>query len=300
MLAAILAQPSQGARYACGACLSLEKEQRAPAGCASAVDDWPEAFFQLCAPEVLQASKLGCVGSGLCPKLVTDVDTDALSPVQLRVSVGLGSRPYGTLRVSVITEWPHRSPPIKLDYSAPFEHRWRQFSLHSSLMRVQPGQETLLPLGWPNFARLRIPPQGAGVAALLIADPCVRFGSITTLAVCTYAEKFNTTVRTPALLNAFLKHSDTDFWGVLGDNWYDRTGETSARMYRKLSMSSLQKPFVTVGGNHDYWILGNPLTTHRSLDQLSNGFLQYYVSSSPRGLSASSPSLTGRAKPHTL
>ena len=38
------------------------------------------------------------------------------------------------------------------------------------------------------------------------------------------AEKFKTAARTPALLNAFVDSEDTDYWGVLGDNWYDRTG----------------------------------------------------------------------------
>ena len=272
--------PARGARYACGACVALSKERQPPAGCATGRESWPDALFQLCSPEVMRASKLGCVTSGLCAKAREDEDKDELSPVQLRVAVGLGTKPYGTLRVSVITQWPHRSPPTAFDYSAPFEHRWKHFSLHSSLKRVQPGQKTLMPLGWPHFATLRMPLQGAGVAALLIADPCVRFGSITSLAVCTYAEKFNTTVRTPALINAFLKHSDTDFWGVLGDNWYDRTGETTARMYQKLELTTLQKPFLTVAGNHDYWILGSPEASHRSLDQLSNGMLQYYAQDS--------------------
>ena len=67
---------------------------------------------------------------------------------------------------------------------------------------------------------------------------------MTGLAGCFYAGQFETWERTPSLLNAFVGHPDTDFWGVLGDNWYDRTGATTASIYERLGLATLATPFV--------------------------------------------------------
>jgi hypothetical protein len=195
--------------------------------------------------------------------------------VQLRVAKGLGTRPYGTLRVSVITKAADAPPAhFDFDYSEPFAHRWKQFALHSSLVSVT-GSSLNLTLGNTTTA-IGLPPQGAGVAGVLIADPCTRIGSLTSLGGCRYAEKFKTKDRTPALLNAFVGDAATSFWGILGDNWYDRTGDLTEKIYDKLSLSTLAKPFVTVPGNHDYWIL-EPALAERKKDQFANGFMQYYA-----------------------
>ena len=194
--------------------------------------------------------------------------------VQLRVSKGLGTRPYNTVRVSVIT-YHNATPPADFDYSEPFRHRWPQYYLHSSLYTV-PEKTALLSLPSLN-ATIPLPPMGHGVVGVLIADPCVRFSSITSVTACKYAEKFKTSERTPALLNAFVggQGNNTDYWGILGDNFYDRTGETTHKIFEQLTLDTLSKPLVTVAGNHDYWIL-SPSVTLQGYDQYSNGFLQYY------------------------
>ena len=204
-------------------------------------------------------------------------------PPQLRVSKGLGTRDYNTMRISLITEHGRKddhntssSSPWAWDYSERFRHRWTQFDLHSSLVEVT-GGEMAVPLGGGVVANVSLPPRGAGIAGVLIADPCVRRSSVTGLAGCFYASLFETYERTPALLNAFVGHADTTFWGVLGDNWYDRTGETTADIYARLSLHTLSKPFVTVAGNHDYWVLGGPHDSERDFDQYGNGFMQYYA-----------------------
>lgn len=36
---------------------------------------------------------------------------------------------------------------------------------------------------------------------------------------------------------------------MLGDNWYDRTGEVTEKMFERLSLSTLQKTMFAVPGN---------------------------------------------------
>ena len=78
------------------------------------------------------------------------------------------------------------------------------------------------------------------------------------------------------LLNAINKHSDTHYWGILGDNFYDQNGLPTSAFFSKLSIASKTKIFVSVPGNHDYWVCGNPDCYDRTNDQQANGFMQYY------------------------
>ena len=191
--------------------------------------------------------------------------------VQLRVSKGLGTRPYNTVRVSVIT-YHNATPPADFDYSEPFRHRWPQTS---ALLTVY---------------RPRRRPCSAAVAQR--DDPAAADGQwrrgrahrrlVRALLVDHLGHRVQirreaATERTPALLNAFVggQGNNTDYWGILGDNFYDRTGETTHKIFEQLTLDTLSKPLVTVAGNHDYWIL-SPSVTLQGYDQYSNGFLQYY------------------------
>lgn len=193
--------------------------------------------------------------------------------VQLRVSKGFGTKPYNTLRVSAITAVDDVSP-INVSYSAPFRYKWTQNALHSSVMHVTPGVK--VPYLDANTS-LWLPAQGAGVSGVVIADPCVHAkGGIVGAIDCTFGKRWQTDIRTPALLNAFMRHDDTDFWGVLGDNWYDQSGKISARIYDTIEPATLAKIMLTVPGNHDYWVLSRPgLGT--ALDQYGNGHMQFYA-----------------------
>ena len=82
---------------------------------------------------------------------------------------------------------------------------------------------------------MTVPAAGAGVAGVLIADPCLN-GVYKMLVSCAYGAKFDTATRIPALLNAFVP--DTDFWGILGDNFYDRDGTASTHWFAQLSIES--------------------------------------------------------------
>ena len=74
-----------------------------------------------------------------------------------------------------------------------------------------------------------------------------------------YEKKFQTTKRLPPLLNAFVGGSAaTDFWGIFGDNFYDRQGDVTKGVYDQIDIATKSKIMLTVPGNHDYWVLGAP------------------------------------------
>eukprot|EP00392_Amoebophrya_sp_AT5.2_P016764 g17060.t1 len=138
-----------------------------------------------------------------------------------------------------------------------------------------------------------VPEIGAGVAGVFLADPlcrdqmlatyhlvspypCFVTDSITTLIDCVYESKFHLSKRTPEILNAFVGgDAEISFWGILGDNIYDRSGHATGWFWAQLSEEVRGKLFYTVHGNHDYWVLGNPAVS-TTFDQCGNGFAQYY------------------------
>jgi hypothetical protein len=69
---------------------------------------------------------------------------------------------------------------------------------------------------------------------------------------------------------------DTDFWGIFGDNFYDRTGDITADVFSRISLAAKSKVFMTVPGNHDYWVMGSPAVSTLA-DQCANGHMQYYA-----------------------
>jgi len=139
-----------------------------------------------------------------------------------------------------------------------------------------PGKKTTFNVG-PSID-VSLPAQGAGVAGVLIADPCIHMKgqSLTTLIGCKYGKKYKTNERTVELINTFVPDESTDFWGILGDNFYDRTGEVSAHVFDRISLEAKSKLFLSVAGNHDYWILGAPEVS-TTFDQCGNGYMQFYA-----------------------
>jgi hypothetical protein len=194
--------------------------------------------------------------------------------IDIRVSKGFGTRAYNIIRISSVTTL--ASPPIPgvFDYSEPFMHKWEAFYLHSALKEATPGASMSFDIG--TNLTVRLPKQGSGVAGVLIADPCVNSPTGRVWQDCPYGDAFLTISRTPALINAFVGDEATDFWGILGDNFYDRTGEITWDVFRRISIDAKSKLFIAVPGNHDYWVYGEPwLGT--TVDQCGNGFMQYYV-----------------------
>mmetsp|Transcript_96324 Transcript_96324/g.257602 ORF Transcript_96324/g.257602 Transcript_96324/m.257602 type:complete len:328 (+) Transcript_96324:528-1511(+) len=119
----------------------------------------------------------------------------------------------------------------------------------------------------------------------MIADPCFKSTQFTSPIGCQFGDQFQTATRTPQLLNAFVGSSDTDFWSILGDNFYDREGNHSKEFFSKLTNQVKETPFVTVPGNHDYWVMGTPQAGVVA-DQCANGFMQFYGQDSEASLVA--------------
>eukprot|EP00928_Gymnodinium_smaydae_P090883 TRINITY_DN74599_c0_g1_i2.p1 TRINITY_DN74599_c0_g1~~TRINITY_DN74599_c0_g1_i2.p1 ORF type:complete len:520 (-),score=45.90 TRINITY_DN74599_c0_g1_i2:135-1478(-) len=196
----------------------------------------------------------------------------------LRVAKGHGTREYGSVRISVVSdsiESPAGENNTFFEHSAQFKYRWTNLYIHSTVKKVTPGHVNRFQIGNRSVS-VSIPRVGEGTAGLLIADPCFQDTSITSLVGCTYSRKYKLAERLPALLNAFVASPDIDYWGILGDNFYDRTGAGSTLFYSMLNHGVKEKPLVTVPGNHDYWILGSPRVASR-FDQCGNGHMQFYA-----------------------
>jgi len=192
----------------------------------------------------------------------------------VRVTKGFGTKPYDQIRVSIISQ--SGKPPGEagfFDYSARFRYSWTGNFLHTAMKSVTPGTTATFNLG--TQVQVKVPPQGAGVAGVLIADPC----AYSKWVECTFESKHQVYTRTPALINSFVADSSTDFWGILGDNFYDRTGEITQDVYRHVSLAAKSKLFITIPGNHDYWVYGSPPGS-KDKDQCGNGHMQFYAQDS--------------------
>lgn len=193
--------------------------------------------------------------------------------LDIRVTKGFGSKNYDLVRISVVTRDSKVPIPNFFDYSSQFKYKWTSNYLHSALKQAKPGTSTAFDVG--TLINVTLPVQGRGVAGVLIADPCMQGGSITGLVGCMYGEKYHTYNRTVELINTFVSDGSTDFWGIFGDNFYDRYGDLTVDVFSRISMQAKSKLFLSVVGNHDYWILDPLVST--TADQCGNGYMQFYA-----------------------
>jgi hypothetical protein len=244
-------------------------------------EDWC-AMFNACA-HITAASAAESKCNDHCPTREVDVDvssfaqevtgrqgTDGAEPLDIRVALAFGTKPYAQVRLSVITNAAPTFNTSAFDYSAKFKYKWTDNSIHTRMMAVDTRFGSPVTIGSTSFD-VKLPARGDGVVGLLVGDPCVRSGSVAALVDCVNADNFKTTTRTPALLNQFVGGDNaTDFWGILGDNFYDKSGGLTRRIFAELSVQTKAKPMITVPGNHDYWVLGSPQVGQKS-DQYANG-----------------------------
>jgi len=172
-------------RYRCVVCQQIEQG----ADCAE---------FNACSQ--LNSSVLqnfdGCEAGGFCPPPKTAAAAatpngstsraggGSMGGYDVRVTKGFGSKPYGSLRVSVITQ----ASPSSLfnasafEYSAKFDKKWTDNYISSSIVEhPSPGGKPFQFMVGNETISIRLPARGAGVAGVIIADPCVEHGSITAL-----------------------------------------------------------------------------------------------------------------------
>jgi hypothetical protein len=241
-------------RLACGVCLQMSEFNHS---C---------DFYGSCHHVNESSVAKGC--SDVCEAPDLTIYSD--SP-DLRVAKGFGTKDYDQVRISVISQ--SAEPPVEgfFDYSQAFRYKWSDNYLHTAMKQVVPGQATEFDLGSTKVS-VKVPKQGDGVVGVLIADPCVAGSPVG----CTYADEFQTADRTPGLINACVGDASTDFWGIYGDNFYDRDGSISRSIFSKISLQAKSKIFTSVTGNHDFWVLGAPIVG-TTKDQCGNGHLQFYA-----------------------
>lgn len=150
------------------------------------------------------------------------------------------------MRISIISDAPLDAATIsdlRFTYSEQFKYRWTDKYLSTGMFDVTPGEETIFTIGGEDYSIL-LPVQGDGVRGVIIADPCFTNEFVW----CSFGEKLDTFNRTTALLNAINSHTDVHFWSVLGDNFYDVSGEPSSVWFAALSPASKAKVFGSVPG----------------------------------------------------
>mmetsp|Transcript_4719 Transcript_4719/g.10010 ORF Transcript_4719/g.10010 Transcript_4719/m.10010 type:complete len:224 (+) Transcript_4719:68-739(+) len=121
-----------------------------------------------------------CEALGFCETAVSGSGL-AASPVNLRISKGLGSRGYNYIRVSVITS-AHAtgalllsdddSSAVSWSYQSQFKERWYQYYLQTAVVPFTPGRATTLNVNG-HQVDVKIPGPSEGSVGLLVADPCI-------------------------------------------------------------------------------------------------------------------------------
>ena len=118
-------------------------------------------------------AKTLCQLNEFCPvNSVIDVESSGLD---VRVSKALGSHPYNTIRLSVISNHTIDSPYFT--YSKQFQNAWTTSIttgpnfLNSGIVTVTPGDTTTFVIE-NQEVKVSIPAENAGVRGIILADPC--------------------------------------------------------------------------------------------------------------------------------
>lgn len=212
-----------------------------------------------------KGSRQQCLSLGHCVKEMSFYT--AAGTTDVRVAKSIGRNGYYKLRISAITDRMITAPPFT--YSKQFQYRWTSKYLNTGEVAVEAGLNSIDVDG--EKYDIFVPEQGTPVRGVMIADPCFQSEFI----VCFYQKKFNMFNHTIELLNAINSHDDTHFWMILGDNFYDQSGDPTSTWFNALSKQSKSKIFGTIPGNHDFWVNGSPKLWAKK-DQQGNGFFQFY------------------------
>eukprot|EP00929_Paragymnodinium_shiwhaense_P093833 TRINITY_DN5413_c0_g1_i11.p1 TRINITY_DN5413_c0_g1~~TRINITY_DN5413_c0_g1_i11.p1 ORF type:complete len:524 (-),score=78.94 TRINITY_DN5413_c0_g1_i11:324-1895(-) len=152
--------------------------------------------------------------------------------------------------------------------------------LSSAVVPLVTGQNVLQIAG--QSISVNLPAAGSGIRGVVIADPCVSGRWIG----CYFAEKWQVFNRTHRMMNAMASKKDLDFFGVLGDNFYDKDGRLTRGIWDQLSLDFKSHYLLTMPGNHDVWVHGSPHHGDK-YDQYAWGFSQFYAQDTVASLTAS-------------
>lgn len=217
-----------------------------------------------------------CIAESICASTDNedwrkfDVSSSAAGDnLDIRVSKGLGTRPYNQVRISLIANT--TLPSSTFSYTSQFKYRWTDKYLHTGIYSVTPGQKTTVPLTSEISVDVYLPPENTGTRGIIAGDPCITSEFV----VCELSPLIPTFNYSTQLYDAIASHDDVHFFHILGDNFYDQDGLASASWFAALSPETKRKVFQSVPGNHDTWVHGSP-SLRTPADQLGNGFMQYY------------------------
>lgn len=196
----------------------------------------------------------------------------AAQPI-VKVAKALGDHGYNALRISVITD----SDSEKIEtgtgpftYDAPFRWKWPQYHLQSYLAKGLIDGPQMVDIGNGATMNISLPSKGSGARGIVFGDPCVEPDFIGCIH---FTDGSTMQTRLPRLVNAVA--ASTDWRAIIGDNFYDQSGDFTGRFYRALTLEAQSKIEITALGNHDLWRPGFPQARARN-DSYGNGYLQFY------------------------
>jgi len=220
---------------------------------------------------------------GACPKM------------DLRVAKGMNDRGYEKIRVSVITT---KETEPDCDFSdadfqynekffgpagsgihdpqkGPLLNKMSEMTLRTTIKTVVPGGMCALDMGGEQII-VKTPAKGGRSRGLLFADPCIR--QVHPGPPCKFGEQYKIKEHFSKAINALVGSDEIDFWGIIGDNFYDATGQINVEFWAELSLEAKAKPFITVPGNHDFWNAGYPEGGggYAGVDHFGYGWMQYF------------------------
>lgn len=272
--------------YRCSLCLSVAEEAISTGR--NVNDACPNVFpADVCKELTLKGRVDGndarqwCEAVGMCHSQTEAWRRTSSSNLDIRISKAYGSKGYDKLRVSVISNATIESDLFT--YSAPFQYRWTDKVLNTGIISVTPGETTSIEIAGETFD-IYVPSPTESVRGVIIADPCFMNDYV----YCKYDTEFDMFNHSTALFNAINAHDDVQYWSILGDNFYDQSGEGTAMWFNALSKESKTKIFSSTPGNHDFWVNGGPRLRVKK-DQLGNGFMQYYGQDVAASVESSEP-----------
>ena len=220
-------------------------------------------------------SRESCISMQYCPNhdttttksITADYKTTTTSNIDFKVSKALGSKGYNKIRISVVSN--STIDNSLFTYQQQFKYKWTDNFLNSGIVDVNDGINNFF-IGDNKFS-INIPKQGEGVRGIILSDPCFQSNWIS----CKYKDTWQMFNRLSGILNTINAHDDVSFYQILGDNFYDQTGLYTKQFFSALSPETKSKLFLSVLGNHDYWVMGTPMLKTQK-DQYGNGFYQYY------------------------
>jgi len=160
--------------------------------------------------------------------------------------------------------------------------------LYSKLVDLEPGNNKVEING--SIVEIELPKEDSGTSGIVWADPCVSSRWVS----CTYDILWDVVGESRDMLNAIGKDPSVHFFQILGDNFYDQDGRLTRSLFDQLDSGIKRKFFMTVPGNHDFWVHGAP-SSQTNHDQFGHGFMQYYAQDTLGALDANPGDIFNRS-----